>query len=109
MLNDCFVDDVSFCWEMNGEKQCFNGKGGIREAYEELIATKTYDRIDFTKSVTKKDKNLYELVCKMSYEDDDGFCQVNCYINKQRNVSMCGALYKYIGVNGDKHGYVQRK
>merc|ERR1712154_497662 len=59
----------------NGDKQCYDGQDGFKQAYGKYIAMKTYDHIDFSKSVSKMDDNLYEIVCTATYEDDDGTCQ----------------------------------
>merc|ERR1711994_719355 len=75
LISDLTEDDFSFCVDMNGDKQCYDGRDGFKQAYRKYIAMKTFDHTDFSKSVSKMDDNLYEIVCTATYEDDDGTCQ----------------------------------
>merc|ERR1711902_353431 len=70
-----FTDDFSFCAAVNGEKQCYDGADGFKQAFKRYLETNTFDHTDYSKSITKKGDNLYEIVSIATCENDDGSCQ----------------------------------
>jgi len=77
MMTD-FVEDCTLCMDVNGEKQCFDGKDGIKQAYEQYVAVMTFDHVDYSKTITQKDDNLYEIVGTATYDNYDyGPCKTS--------------------------------
>merc|ERR1711933_262567 len=77
MMTD-FTVDCSLCMDVNGEKQCFDGADGIKQAYEQYVAVMTFDHVDYSKTISQKDDNLYEIVGTATYDNYDyGPCKTS--------------------------------